>query len=259
MYALVADYIVVFETTSCGGSYRLQKYIDISGLCEPVINVSHDTPFYDCRSLIHLINPFYVRHYKSIVKDNKLVTLETPFINNGSGCHMAKADFKEFQVTNMLILDKPLYVLPSSYTNVSQSKENRVSYEECTKNTITMAEFIDQFNNAGHNSLDKLNKTNQQIDTLQYELDKAREQMKELKEQNTLLLSSIRNAEEIESSQQTMISSLYNYLEDTKAQLNRVTDEKCHLKSEVDTLVQCMANILKDVAYLKTVSPMIDM
>lgn len=279
MYSLVADYFVKFEYKySISGSYRLQKYIDVSGICEPVINVSQDSSIFDCRNncLSDSLNPLYVHCdnscYKLIVKDNKLVTLLTPLINGYSDAIIE--NIKKIEVTNQLTKDNRLYVLPSSCTNVAQyhlahlppnyiqeSKENRARYEECIKNTLTMDEFLDQFNNAGHNSLENFKKRNEHIhiDTLQYELKKAQEHIKELKEQNTLLVSAIRNAEEIESSQQTMISSLYNDIEDTKAQLNRVTDEKRHLKSEVDTLVQCMANILKDVAYLKTVSPMIDM
>lgn len=296
-YCLVADYVVCLSTNMGEFSYRLQKYVDINCVCSSYVIVLLEPSSIANNEFNQFMNvqnkdiPDYIP--SNIKKNNILVTLEISHIAS------EQLETKSISVYNM-ITNLSRNVLPSKFKTVAQyycsrtnqssiTDLNRCHYENLKANTLTIDEFVDEFN-----ALDNITDTamnSKQIYTLHTEVDKSQSQIKRIKEEclslketMTTLAKDIRDEQSImKCLSETSTSSLYTDLADTKkclqhenallkitvetlgkdlqdakAQLTEVNTTNIQLKCEIDTMTKIMMSMFKDIAYLKTVAPMID-
>lgn len=268
MYCLVADYFVTMKIDCIGDtcSFRLQKYIDVSGLRNPHICISHDSAVSLRRNALSnvIINPYMIEYREhhiihKLVKEGILVGLEISNIT-GIGTNLKTSDMS----VHDMLRHTMRYIKPSMYVNVEQyycsrhnqpsiNDSNRKYYEEFKAKTITITEFLDEFNNAGNKNINSIHENNERIVMLSRELDNTKSTLKETTE------ALAKDVEEKEQNNKELIASVYIDLEDTMVKLQLATQENLELKREVDTLKQAMVTMMKDIAYLKTVSPMISM
>jgi hypothetical protein len=300
VYCLVADYVVCLSTNVGEFSYRLQKYVDINCVCSSYVTVllepssTANNEFNQFMNVQNKDMPDYIP--SNIKKKNLLVTLEISHIAS------EQLETKSISVYNM-ITNLSRNVLPSKFKTVAQyycsrtnqssiTDLNRCHYENLKANTLTIDEFVDEFN-----ALDNITDTamnSKQIYTLYTEVDKSQSQIKRIKEEClslketiTTLAKDIRDEQSImKCLSETSISSLHTEytdladtkkclqhenallkttvetldkdLQDAKAQLTEVNAANIQLKCEIDTMTKIMMSMFKDIAYLKTVAPMID-
>lgn len=245
MYALVADFFVSVGVNVRTCRYRLQKYIDTTGIQEPYIKVCRDSSIPTVNNLLdgrnckgegmtctlgsgrfHDDNEVNGHMYYHLVQNNSLVHVVPRFLRGVE---------KSISIVNMLTR-KEQEIIPERFGDnfehafiarhnrgdngeyaIKLKDQQQTWYEELKQKTITLTQFLEEFNNAGNKELDLI-------------------------EEKACALADVQRD-----------------LEVTKVQLDIVTVENSELKCELAKMQESIASMMKDIAYLKNVAPMIDL
>lgn len=248
MYALVADLHVRLSGLVVGGpqildrcleySYRIKKHVDVCDRNKCHISLQLSTAINGTNNMYYSGEGNFTMHDYSIMEDRD--------INGHLYHHLVKDDIlislipkymrgheTQIHIIDMLTL-KDEHLVPERYATVIQYIVNNPGLTYFKQNQIKptlMPEFLERFNNAGRSAY-CLQGLEEKLDNVE---TKHREDIDELKRM-----------------QEVSIDRLTGALVETRA-------ENQKLKREVRDLQKVLRTVLKDISYLKTVTPMIEL